>query len=87
MTFPNEEKRVSAAKSGKKAVNLSISADLLQAARSNEINLSATLEAAVADQLRLVRRRQWLKENHEAIHAYNRDVEAHGTFSDGLRTF
>jgi len=87
MQLPNEETRVSAAKSGKKAVNLSISEDLLQAARSNEINLSATLEAAIADQLRVVRRRQWLNENHDSIHAYNRDVEEHGTFSDGLRTF
>ena len=78
---------MSEAKSGKKAVNLSISAELLQAARSNDINLSATLEAAVADQLRLVRRRQWLKENHDAIRAYNRDVEERGTLSEGLRTF
>lgn len=78
---------MAAAKSGKKAVNLSISADLLLAARSNDINLSATLEAAVADQLRLVRGRQWLKENRDAIHAYNSDVDEHGTFSDGLRTF
>ena len=78
---------MSAAKSGKKAVNLSISAELLLAARKYDINLSATLEAAVEDQLRLVRRRQWLKENGDAIHAYNCDLEKHGTFSDGLRTF
>jgi antitoxin CcdA len=78
---------MSAAKISKKAVNLSISASLLLAARDNDINLSATLESALADQLRQLGRRQWLKENGDAIDSYNRDVEEHGTFSDGLRTF
>jgi len=36
---------------------------------------------------RQLRGRQWLKENCDAIDSYNRDVEEHGTFSDGLRTF
>ncbi len=78
---------MSTARRGKKAVNVSISADLLQAARKSEINLSATLEAAVEHQLRQLRRREWLEQNGDAILAYNRDVEEHGTFSDGLRTF
>ncbi len=63
---------MSKAKRGKKAVNLSISADLQRAARSNDINLSAPLESAVARQLR---RRRWLEENVGVIQAYNRDVE------------
>ncbi len=78
---------MSTARSGKKAVNVSISADLLQAARKSEINLSATLEAAVEQRLRHLRKQEWLEENGDAIQAYNRDVEEHGTFSDGLRTF
>ncbi len=75
------------ARSGKKAVNVSISAELLQAARNCNINLSATLEAAVAHEVRLLRRREWLEQNGDAIDGYNRDVEAHGTFSDGTRSF
>ena len=78
---------MSTARRGKKAVNVSISADLLRDARKRDINLSATLEAAVEHELRLLRRREWLEQNGEAIEAYNRDVEDHGTFSDGLRTF
>jgi antitoxin CcdA len=78
---------MSAARRGKKAVNVSISADLLQAARDSEINLSATLEAAVEHELRLLRRREWLEQNEGAIQAYNRDIEEQGAFSDGLRTF
>jgi post-segregation antitoxin (ccd killing protein) len=49
---------MSVAKSGKKAVNLPITADMLLAARSNDINRSATLEAAVADQWKRLRGRQ-----------------------------
>jgi antitoxin CcdA len=78
---------MSAAKSGKKAVNLSISADLLLAARRNEINLTAMLESAVVQRLGEMSRLQWLQENGDAIRAYNRDVEDHGAFSERLRTF
>jgi antitoxin CcdA len=71
----------------KKAVNVSISAELLQAARDGAINLSATLEAAVEHELRQLRKREWLEQNENAIQAYNRDVEEQGAFSDGLRKF
>jgi antitoxin CcdA len=56
----------------KKAVNVSVRSDLLDQARAEDINLSATLEAALADQLR--RRDRWRTENEAAIEAYNRDV-------------
>ena len=78
---------MSPAKSGKKAVNLSISADLLKAARDSHINLSAVLESALRDRLQQLRQRGWLEEHVDAIRAYNRAVEEHGTFSDDLRMF
>jgi antitoxin CcdA len=81
------ENQMSTARRGKKAVNVSISADLLQAARNSAINLSATLEAAVEHELRQLRKREWLEQNEDAIRAYNLDVEEQGAFSDGLRTF
>jgi antitoxin CcdA len=81
------EHQMSTVRRSKKAVNVSISADLLQAARNSEINLSATLEAAVEHELRQLRKREWLEQNENAIQAYNRDVEEQGAFSDGLRTF
>jgi antitoxin CcdA len=81
------ETPVATPRSAKKAVNVSISVALLQAARKSEINLSATLEAAVERQLKQLRKREWLEQNGDAIQAYNRDVEEHGVFSDGLRAF
>ena len=75
------------AQRAKKAVNVSISAELLEAARGRDINLSATLEAALELQLRERRREEWLAANADSIDAYNRDVEERGTFGDTLRGF
>jgi len=71
----------------KKAANLSVNADLLVRARDAGINLSATLEQALIGALRRRRREAWLRDNHEAIAAYNARVEEQGVFSDGLRSF
>ena len=60
--------------------------DLLDAARDTGVNLSATLERALAEELANVQRARWREENREAIAAYNEYVDAHGTFSDGVRT-
>jgi len=47
--------------------------------RAEGINLSATLEAALAEQLRIRRRGRWRTENAGAVEAYNRDVDDNGT--------
>jgi len=71
----------------KKAANLSVRADLLEEARAYKINLSQTLEVALAAELKKEKERRWLEENRAAIDAYNRYVEKHGLFSDRFRTF
>lgn len=71
----------------KQPANLTVNSDLLAKARALDINLSATLEKALADSLRQRQRQQWLDENRDAISAYNDEVERDGTFSDGLRGF
>jgi len=71
----------------KKPVNVSIQSELLEAARAEDINLSATLEVALADQLRIRRRDRWRTENEAAIAAYNRDIDEHGSFGDHARDF
>jgi antitoxin CcdA len=71
----------------KRPANLSVNSDLLKKAKELEINLSATFEAALSATVREKLRAQWLEENREAIQAYNADVEEHGVFSDGLRSF
>ena len=71
----------------KRAVNLSIAARLVDEARSQGINLSATLEYALEDALRQSRRERWIAENTDGIAAYNEQVDEHGAFGDALRTF
>ena len=83
-------KKTSSAKasgSAKKPVNLSINSDLLAAARALNINLSATMEAALAEAVQRKRRERWLAENEAAISAYNERVDSDGVFSDGQRKF
>lgn len=71
----------------KKPTNVSINSDLLEKARGLNINLSATLEHALAEQIRSEQRAEWLRENAKSIKAYNEFVETNGTFSDGVRKF
>ena len=78
---------MSGARRANKAVNVSIPADLLEAARAHDINLSATLTASLEHRLRQHRREEWLAQNAEGIDAYNRDVQEHGSFGDALRNF
>ncbi len=75
------------AQAPKKPTTVSINSDLLEKARSLNINLSATLENALAEQLRNAQRAQWLRENADAIQAYNQLVETNGMFSDSVRKF
>ena len=71
----------------KRAANLSVNGDLLNKAKDLHINLSATLEQALAMALKQKQREQWLAENQGAIATYNQHVEKHGVFCDGLRSF
>lgn len=71
----------------KKPTNVTVNSDLLKQARVCGINVSATLEQALAEQVKAAMRERWLEDNRAAIEAYNQQVEKHGTFSDGVRSF
>jgi len=71
----------------KRAANVSVRSELLDAARAAGLNLSATLESALERELAEAKRKNWREDNREAIAAYNEHVENHGTFSDGVRSF
>lgn len=70
----------------KKPANLSINSDLLAKARRLKLNLSATLEQALAEQVQLAEREHWMAENRRAIEAANRHAEEHGLFADSFKT-
>lgn len=74
-------------KAPKKAVNLSINADLLARARGIGLNLSAEMEARLEDVVRQAERARWLEENREAMEDHNRRIAERGLWSDGKRRF
>lgn len=45
------------------------------------------LKLALAEALTRKQCEQWLAENSNAVNAYNEHVEAHGVFSDDVRSF
>lgn len=65
-------------KKPKRAVNLSIDAELLAAAKESELNLSAVLEAALRTELQERRWQKWRDDNREATESMNRYIEQHG---------
>ncbi len=69
----------------KKATNVSINSDLLSRVRSLKINLSATLERALKDELRKSEQDNWLKSNKKAINELNDLANSNGLFSDAYR--
>ena len=71
----------------RKATNLSVNSDLLTKSRALNINLSATLEKALKEELAKRRASQWAEENRAAIKSYNQFVEQHGCFGDEFREF
>lgn len=71
----------------RKAVNVSLDPALLAKARALKINLSATLEQALIEQVAAREQAAWLTENRAAIDTYNLLVAQHGCFGDGQRSF
>lgn len=62
----------------RRSVNLTIRADLMEAARELGLNASRTAEAAIAGAVERARAERWLKENRAAVEAHNRRVETAG---------
>ena len=67
----------------KQAVNVTLAPDLIEEAKALKLNLSALLE----EKLREERARRWKEENAQAFAEYNADVEKHGVWSDGRRSW
>ena len=74
-------------KPSKKATNLSLSSDLLAEAKRLNINLSATMEKALKQEVSERLSEEWLENNSDAVNACNKLTESFGLFSDAYRKF
>jgi antitoxin CcdA len=68
----------------KRPTNLSLNAKVLDAARALGMNLSATVDALLAEEVRRRCGEKWNAENGEAIAAYNARIEREGTLSQRI---
>ena len=71
----------------KRATNLSLSADVLDAAKSLKINVSQICDSYLRDVVRREQEVRWRREHADFISAYNASIEAEGLPLDEWRTF
>jgi antitoxin CcdA len=71
----------------KRAINLSLSADVLDAAKALQINLSQACDSHLRDVVRREQERRWRSEYADFIVAYNATIESEVLPVDEWRTF
>ena len=71
----------------KRATNLSLSADMLKAAKALGINVSRECDRHLRMIVKSEQEAQWKRENADFIVAYNATVEAEGLPLDEWRSF
>ncbi|MGD9739349.1 MAG: type II toxin-antitoxin system CcdA family antitoxin [Bauldia sp.] len=71
----------------RRAVNLSMSVDLLDRAKALNINLSQALEPHLRELVREAEAAAWRRDNRESIEAFNRYIEENGVFGEEWRSW
>jgi antitoxin CcdA len=71
----------------KRAVNVSVDAEVLAVAKDLKINLSQVLEDELRKLVKEERIRRFTEENRDAIDSYNRFIEEHGIWSEKYRNW
>lgn len=71
----------------KKATNLSLNSKVLQAAREMGMNLSQTVDALLADEVKRRYWEQWNERNKDAVDEYNARNAKYGLPLEKYRTF
>jgi len=71
----------------KRAINLSLSVDVLDAAKSLQINVSQVCDSHLREVVRGELERHWREEHADFIAAYNTIVESEGRPLDEWRSF
>lgn len=73
--------------SGKRAVNLSLSLDVLAAAKLLDINISQVCDNHLREVIRRDQARKWRQDHADFIAAYNATIEAEGLPLDEWKNF
>ena len=73
--------------SPKKAINLSLSADVLASAKEMGMNISQTVDVLLADEVKRRYWEKWRSDNREAFDAYNQRIRQEGLPLAKYRSF
>ena len=87
MPAVQSEQRLRSATPGKRATNLTLSADVLDAARDMKMNISKLCDAYLREVVRQEQARRWRQEHADFITAYNATIENEGLPLDEWRSF
>ncbi len=68
----------------KRAVNLSVDAEILGVAKDLKLNLSQVLEDELRKRTEDERVRRWREENKASIDSYNEFIKRHGTLAEAF---
>ncbi len=72
---------------GKRAINLSLSSDVLEVAKEQGINSSQVCDDHLRELVRREQARKWREDHADFVAAYNATVEAEGLPLDEWRSF
>jgi antitoxin CcdA len=72
---------------GKRATNLSLSADVVDAAKALQINLSQVCDSYLREWVQREQERRWREEHAAFMAAYNATIEAEGLPLNAWRSF
>ena len=84
---PTVNRQPRARQFAKRATNLSLSVDVLDAAKSLQINVSQVCDSHLRDVVRREQEVRWRSEHADFIAAYNACIETEGLPLDEWRTF
>lgn len=79
--------RDSSAKNTKRAINLSLSSDVLEAAKKLNINVSKVCDAHLKEYVLREQERRWREDHADFITEYNNTLESEGLPLDSWRSF
>jgi antitoxin CcdA len=87
MVHDSQPARPGRATGAKRAANLSLSVDILEAAKALNLNVSQLCDAHLREVVRQEQERRWRANHADFVAAYNATVEAEGLPLDAWRTF
>lgn len=87
LPIQNSNLSLQTARSLKRATNLSLSIEVLEAAKALDLNLSQICDSFLRDYVRQEQERRWQSEHADFVAAYNATIEAEGLPLANWKTF